>query len=211
MKKRAILPIISISLCLWISGCKEKSDVQVLMPPKLDPSVFTVVRVNANLLQQRPKTENDLPTAILMMNQGDQIMVLESQQNWSKVQHIISGRIGWLNNGFIQVENRSRWWSGDTDKARNLAERLYKEKIFMERNWPVIHINIEERWNKLVLTLPEDQPFDRDQAVECALFAMDHLTQTFPEWRDHQVFLDGVQNGQKYTLVMSDDKKPVFL
>jgi hypothetical protein len=123
----------------------------------------------------------------------------------------LSNQIGWLNNGYIQIENRSQWWSGDTDKARSLAEKLYKEKIFIERKWPVIHINIEERWNKLVFTVADGVPFEKEEAIECVLLAMNLLQTEFPTWRDHQIFLDASYNGQKYTLILSDDKKPVFL
>ena len=44
-----------------------------------------------------------------------------------------------------------------------------------------------------------------------AAIAMDHLIREFPTWRDHQVFLEGNSEGKPYTLVMSDNKVPVFL
>ena len=194
------------------AGCGSKPDVEVTFSAqKAEESTYTIVRLNADLLKEPPHTDLARPISLMMLSQGDQIMILETHSEWSKVQHVLSGRIGWLNNSFIQRETRSKWWSGDTDKARQVAEHIYKDRIFLEKHWPVIHISIEERWNKLVFTLQEGVDFPKDQALDCSSFAIDILIREFPIWKDHQVFIDGSWQNQKYTLVIGDSKQPTFL
>lgn len=211
MRNLMLLSLMLISVFLMF-GCSDKPQVNVETSyQKPEQSVYSVVRVNATLLREPPKNLMDRPPSILNINQGDQIVVLETKPDWSRIQHVVTGNIGWLNNGFIQVESRSTWWSGDTDRARRVAEMIYKDKVFLEREWPVLHINIEERWNKLVFTVKQSEEFSKEEATKCAIFAMDNLLKEFPAWRDHQVFLEGTSEAKPYTLVMSDSKVPVFL
>ncbi len=193
-------------------GCSDKPSVEVAVSSlHAEEATYTVVRVNADLLRDKPKDAMDKPASVISINQGDQIYVLESGSDWSRVQHVFSGKIGWLNNSFIQLESRSRWWSGDTDRARNIAEIIYKDKIFLENNWPVIHINIEERWNKMVVTVKEEEELKKVDAIDCAGFAIDKLKENFPGWRDHQVFIEANSDGKPYTLVMNDSKVSTFI
>ncbi len=200
--------LLALLLMVWCFGCGDTPEVQVSVSSSVsDESSLTIVRINADLLREKPSDPMDKPIALMMINQGDQITVLESSMEWLRVQHILTGKIGWLHKSFIQRENRSKWWSGDTDRSRQMAELIFKDKIFLEKGWPIIHINIEERWNKLVFTLKNDVDFPKDQAVQCSEFAIDKLVKFFPDWRDHQVFLEGTWEEKPYTLVMSDDKK----
>ncbi|MBN1355703.1 SH3 domain-containing protein [bacterium] len=211
MNRAVNIGIFIVLLFLFSWGCSEKPDVEVSYPgPHAVDNNVTVARINANLLQHRPRTMMEKPEALRMVNQGDQITTLETQGDWSKVQHVLSGQIGWLNNSFIQIESKTKWWSGDTDTARKVAEKIFKNKIFMEQSWPVIHIGIEERWNKCVLTVKEDADFPKSDATECASFVLDHLLRDFPGWRDHQVFLDAKTNGEPYSFVISDERVPTF-
>ena len=212
MTKLIIPALIIISLIGFWGGCSDKPDVEVsLSPPITTDSNVTVARSNATLLKFRPKTNMDNPPSVRMINQGDQIIILETQGAWYKVQHVFSGNIGWINSSFVQIESRSQWWSGDTDKARRVAEKIYKDKIFLTNGWPINHVNIEERWNKLVFSVKDGIEFSKKDATECARFAIEQLKQNFPTWRDHQVFLDSEQNGMKYTLVMNDSFESTFL
>ncbi len=204
--------IILLSLLMFVAmGCGDHADVQVtISAPKTETGNYAVTRVNANLLKSIPKNELDKPIAMMMLNQGDQITILETKGQWVRVQHVLSGRIGWLNRSLVQIESRSKWWSGDTDKARQMAEKIYKDKIFLQRNWPVIHISIEERWNKAVLTVKDGVDFPKSDAEECAGFIIDALKHYFPNWRDHQVFISARWNNQAYSMVMSDQKQVTF-
>ncbi|MBN1550753.1 hypothetical protein JW979_04770 [bacterium] len=199
-----------LSLGLYF-GCKEKAEVEVtLSGPKSEETSFSVVRINANLLRNKPENPDDRPSAIRTVKQGDQILRLKTEGDWTRVQHLLSGDIGWLNNTFIQIETRSLYWSGDTDKARRVAERVYKDKIFLQRGWPVMHINVEERWNKLTLTADEQTDFSRSEAIDCCRFALEKLTQNFPSWNDHQVFLTAVDHGETFSVVIGDSGKPLI-
>lgn len=153
----------------------------------------------------------DKPEIMMMINQGDQIVPIQNDSNWTQVQHVLTGNIGWLHESFVQIEKRSKWWSGDTDKARRSAAQIYQDKIFLEKGWPIAHVDIEERWNKLVFTLKSGQAFTRKQAVECAQFGLEKIIYIFPEWHDHQVFLNSAVNDKPYTLVLGDEGKPTFL
>jgi hypothetical protein len=211
MNKSIVILLTACVICLLLSGCGDKPDVQVTFSDSgAADNTVTVVRLNANLLRYWPKTMMEKPDAILMINQGDQITVLETQGDWSRVQHGLSGQIGWLSNSFIQIESKTKWWSGDTDNARTVAEKIFKNKIFLERKWPVIHISIEERWNKCLLTVKQDVEFSKNEATDCAVFIIDQLSHDFPNWRDHQVFIDSSWNGEPYSFVMSDEKIPTF-
>jgi len=211
MSKFYCLPLIFLILSFFC-GCGEEPDIQVSMSAsRAAETTLTVSRVNANLLREKPNNPMEKPSSIMMISQGDQLISMERSGSWVRIQHVLSGQIGWLHNGFIQTESRSKWWSADTDRARKVAEKIYKDKIFLENKWPIIHINIEERWNKLVLTATEGDDFPKNQAIQCSQFAIDKLNSNFPDWRDHQVFLDAVNQGEKYSIVMGDDKVPSFL
>jgi len=207
--RACFLPLLMV-ICIW--GCGDTPDVQVSMSAlRSDEATYSVARINADLLREIPKNPLDKPSSIMMITQGDQITVIESGPEWYRVQHVLSGQMGWLHSSFVQLENRSKWWSGDTDRARKMAQTIYKEKIFLEKSWPIIHINIEERWNKLVFTVRENVDFPKDQAIQCSDFAIGHLIRYFPDWRDHQVFLTAQWKGETYSLIMGDNKKPTFL
>lgn len=208
-----LIPIVLLTSLLMVLGlgCGDTPDVQVSVSSSAaDESSLTIVRINADLLRKKPTDPMDKPIALMMINQGDQITILEGGMEWRRVQHILTGKIGWLHKSFIQRENRSKWWSGDTDRSRKMAELLYKDKIFLEKGWPIIHINIEERWNKLVFTVKDNGDFPKDQAIQCCEFAIDKLVSYFPDWRDHQVFLESTWDEKPYTLVMADDKNCTY-
>jgi hypothetical protein len=77
MRNRKLLPVVNILIAIALLSCKEKSDVQVnLTHPMVDPSVYTVVRTNAGLLHDIPQSDAVVSKAVLMLNQGDQIIVL---------------------------------------------------------------------------------------------------------------------------------------
>lgn len=204
--------LITTLLVVCFSACGDKPSVQVTVA-QVQPTgaTFAITRLTANLLNRKPADDMDRPDALMMINQGDQIVPIQESGNWTQVQHVVSGNIGWLHKSFVQMEQRSKWWSADTDRARTCAEDVYKDKIFMQNNWPVAHISIEERWNKMVITILEDREFAREEAVECAEFTLGKLNERFPDWKDRQVFINGTWEGQPYTLVMTDDKKPTFL
>lgn len=204
--------LIAIVIPTLFTACGEKPSVQVTVA-QVSPSqsTYAVARVTANLLSRKPVNEMDRPDVIMMISQGDQILPIQESGNWTQVQHILSGNTGWLHKSFVQVEQRSKWWSADTDRARTCAEQIFKDKIFMQKEWPVAHINIEERWNKLVITTIEDKEMARDEAVACAEFALIKLKERFPDWKDRQVFINGTWGNEPYTLVMTDDRKPTFL
>ncbi len=210
--KNLKLFLIAMMLLAFFTACGEKPTVQVSVA-HVSPSesTFSVTRLTANLLNRKPVDDMDRPDILMMINQGDQIVPIQESGNWTQIQHVMSGNIGWLHKSFVQLEQRNKWWSADTDRARNCAEEIYKDKIFMQNNWPVAHINIEERWNKLVITVLQDREFSREDAMECAEFSLLKLQERFPDWRDRQVFINGIWNEQPYTLVMTDDRKPTFL
>ena len=204
-----VLFLMLMTLCV---SCGDDPEVQVSVAPvPPSESTYAITRLTANLLNRKPVDEMDKPDVMMMINQGDQILPIQEEGNWTQVQHVLTGETGWLHKSFVQVEERSKWWSGDTDKARQTAERIYQDKVFLEKQWPIAHVNIEERWNKLVFTLKVGEEFDRDQAVSCARFALGVINTSFPEWRDHQVFINGMLNGQTYTLILTDEGKPTFL
>ncbi len=195
-----------------LAGCGDKAEVEVSVAPvPPSESTFAITRLTANLLTHKPAHDMDKPDVLMMINQGDQIVPIQEDGDWTQVQHVLTGNIGWLHKSFVQVEERSKWWSADTDRARKRAEKLYQNKIFVEKEWPIAHINIEERWNKMVLTAREGKPFSKDNAVECARFCMQQLKQYFPDWRDRLVFINGRSNNEPYTLVLGDDGNPTFL
>ncbi|MBN1295647.1 hypothetical protein JXA80_02635 [bacterium] len=207
-----ICAIASFTLVTALTGCGDKPAVEVSVAPVTPShSTFAITRLTANLLTRKPTHEMDKPDVLMMINQGDQIAPIQEDGNWTQVQHILTGNIGWLHKSFVQIEQRSKWWSADTDRARRCAEKIYQDKVFMEKNWPIAHVSIEERWNKLVFTTREGQSFDRNQAVECASFGLKQLRFHFPDWKDHQVFLNGSTGTEPFTLVLADDGKPTFL
>jgi len=204
--------ILALFLVTFMTACGDAPEVEVSVAPVApSQSTFAISRLTANMLNRKPEHEMDKPDIIMMINQGDQILPIQEEGNWSQIQHVLSGNIGWLHKSFVQVEERSKWWSGDTDKARHSAERIYQDKVFMEKDWPIAHVNIEERWNKLVFTLKSGSDFSREQAVQCAQFGLDKIHAQFPYWNDHQVFLNGKLNGNDYTLVLTDEGNPTFL
>lgn len=212
MKTIHYLMIISILSVSMLCGCGDKPQVDVsVAPARHTDATFAVTRLTANLLNRKPVDEMDKPGALLMINQGDQIIPIQESDDWTQVQHVFTGKIGWLHRSFVQVEERSKWWSGDTDRARISAERIFQDKQFMIQNWPVAHISIEERWNKALISGLENQDFPRQTAIECARFVIEKLKERFPGWRDRQVFINATANGQAYTLAMGDDKQPIFL
>jgi len=199
-------------LLVFFTACGDNPEVAVSIAP-VSPSqtTYAITRLTANLLARKPITEMDKPDMTMMIAQGDQIVPIQNDGNWTQVQHVLTGNIGWLHKSFVQIEKRSKWWAGDTDRARRAATQIYQNKIFLENDWPIAHVDIEERWNKVVFTLKEGQEFSRDQAVECAQFGLNQVMRFFPNWRDHQVFLNGLYKGQTYTLVLTDEGKPTFL
>jgi hypothetical protein len=200
--------------CIVLSfiGCGSKQEPPAATPEPLSESnINTLLRGQTRLLSEKPGSINDAANAVSVANQGDSIVVLETKDNWSKIQHVISGRIGWVNNSFIQIEPRNKSWYGDTDKSRAFAEKLSKDKLIADRNWPIVFIGIEERWNKATFSLKEDLKFQKDQAAECATYVIEKLQKEFPEWRDHQAFIEAVSDDGRYLLAMSDNKIAVFL
>jgi hypothetical protein len=212
MKTIYITGILSLVSVMLFCGCGDNPQVDVSVAPvRHTEATYAVSRLTANLLNRKPVDDMDKPGILLMINQGDQVVPIQESDNWTQVQHVLTGTIGWLHKSFVQVEERSKWWSGDTDRARVSAERIYQNKQFLIRDWPVAHINVEERWNKAVLSGLENQDFPRDKAIRCAEFVLAELKERFPGWRDRQVFINAKASDQPYTLVMSDDKTPTFL
>ncbi len=211
MKKTRNILIV-IVLLLGLVACRDKPTVKVSVAPgRPSESTFAFTRVSASLLNRKPMNDMDKPGVLMLINQGDQVIPIQESDNWTQVQHVVTGTLGWLHKSFVQVEARSKWWSGDTDRARSFAETIYKDKNFVLNNWPVAHITIEERWNKAVVSVFEDRDFPKNQAVECAEFVLMNLKERFSGWRDRQVFISGTANNEPYNLVMTDDKKPLFL
>ncbi len=211
--KYCVVALLIISAGL--TGCgQEQEEITVLQEAEAPQSdaVLHMLRVNGNLLKEPLTKPGEKPQVIMMVSQGDQVTVLEKYNEWSKVQHHQSGRIGWINNDFIQIESRSRWWSGDTEKARAEARKIYKDKSFLKHNYPITHVNIEERFNRMVFSVDEDSTFLRDEAEECVSSWIGYLQKKFPHWSSHQIFLNARdKNGQEYTVIIGDDGEPEFL
>lgn len=211
MKLTRCILMITMMLLL-LTACGDKAEVEVSVAPVTpSESTFAITRLTANLLVHRPEHEMDKPDVLMMINQGDQIIPIQEVGDWTQVQHVLSGNVGWLHKSFVQVEEQSKWWSADTDRARQRAEKIYQDKIFIQKNWPIAHISIEERWNKMVLSIKEDRSFSKDNAVECARFCQEQLQKYFPDWKERLVFVNGKANGESYTLVLGDDGNPTFL
>lgn len=210
--KKTRIALIVIILSIVVAACGDRPTVEVSVAPgRASESTYAITRVSANLLNRKPVNDMDKPGVLMMINQGDQVIPIQESGNWTQVQHVLSGTLGWLHKSFVQIEQRSKWWSGDTDRARSCAEAIYKDKTLMVNTWPVAHITIEERWNKAAVSVLEEQEFPRNQAVECAEFVLSKLKEWFPEWRDRQVFISGVSKNEPFNLVMTDDQKPTFL
>ena len=199
---------------LILTGCSSDKKTEEPFEPAVSESsdaIFYVVRMMASLLKERPTDLSDMPGEIMTIQQGDQVTVLERTQEWNKVRHQKSGEIGWLHSTFLQLERRSPWWSGDTAKARTVAKKIYQDKSMLEEGYPIVHVSIEERFNKLVFQTKDDVDFPRDLAKKCAIFGVSRLIYEFPGWSDHQVFFSARDGDESYTLIMSDNKEPLFL
>ena len=152
----------------------------------------------------------ETPKIIRMINQGDELSILERKESWSKVMHLKTETVGWLNNEFIYMEERSKWYSGDTEKARTIAKQIYLDKRMAK--YPIVHVNIEERFKRIVLQADKNKNFPKKEATECAKIWLNEIIKKFPEWSTHHIFIYGKENGQSYTLVMKEkDKQPIFL
>lgn len=214
MRSITIGLLIGVTLGLLLSACGSKEEVGVDLEPAISEStdaVFHVVRMMASLLKERPESMGDLPGEIMTIHQGDQVTVLERTRDWCKIRHEKTGEIGWIHSTFLQMEQRSRWWSGDTEKARQTARRIYKDKDFVEQGYPILHVSIEERFHKLVFETRSDQSFPRGEAKECAQKWLPYLIGAFPGWPEHSIFLTAQERGVPYTLVLGGDQEPIFL
>lgn len=205
--------VATVLMGLLVSGCGKEKEEITIETLAIDPEspVISIVRAYANLLEEPVSDPMVQPPVVAAVGQGDQIHVLAKFKDWSKVMHQKTGRVGWLHNSFIIVEQRSTWWSGDTEQARLIASKVYRDKEWTKSQWPIAHVNIEERFNRMKLIMSDEEDFPRGAAKQCVLFWIDYLKKEFPQWSDHQIFLEAKDNSDQYTLVVGDDKKTTFL
>lgn len=195
------------------AGC-QKSEVSVSesIPPRYQNSpVVHTVKVHADALEEPYSNPQEPPSTVFSVSAGDQISVLDKSGDWSQIVHQKSGKIGWINNSFIKIEPRSQWWSGDTEKARSVARRIYLDKLMVKKEYPVIHVNVDERYERAVFSIDPQTGISRKKAAACASDWIKTIVSSFPHWKNHQIFISSEENGKKFVMVMGADEKVLFL
>jgi hypothetical protein len=151
------------------------------------------------------------PRVLGMLQEGDAVNIIEKRYAWLHVKHLKSGKTGWVNESFVQAEQRSPWYSGDTETARQIARKIYLDKNIVKNDWPIKHVNIEERFHRLAFIVEDDAEFPKEQAKECGLYFIEVLNREFPRWPNRQVFLTAKDKGEEYTMVVDEDGNVIFM
>ncbi|MBN2054515.1 hypothetical protein JW905_06310 [bacterium] len=205
---------LSVLFCcvVLMSACGDKEEITIqAVEYDTESPVISIVREYAELLEEPVSDPMKLPRIVMAIDQGDQIHVLEKYDDWSKIMHQKTGRMGWLHNSFIQTQERSQWWSGDTEQARTMSRAIFKDKTWLKQEWYVRHINIEERFQRMKIIMDPTHEVPVNEAENCARHWITVLEEAFPRWSDHQIFLEATHGDTEFTLVMGENRKATIL
>ncbi|OGL49810.1 MAG: hypothetical protein A2161_17810 [Candidatus Schekmanbacteria bacterium RBG_13_48_7] len=147
--------------------------------------------------------------AIGTVIQGDELTILNYNGDWIKVTVNKTNQIGWLFQSFVKSSCKSKWWSGDTEKARNLAKIIFQDKRM--KDYPIEHVRIEENYNKVSFISSIDKEFPKEDAQNFIKIWIPFVKEYFPSWSDHILSLNGKDAHDEYLLIADDSGALTFL
>jgi hypothetical protein len=214
--QRRLMPLLAgLALALAGPGCRKPEQTTTLIPAP-DPQVFVVARLDASILGT-PSAQAEPVGSVL---EGDQLSVLGEEGEFSRIRVHSTGTSGWMYSNLCLYLPPNPYWEGDTHRARELAQRIYREAFLTQRTpdgrlrFPITKVRVEAAYNTLTLIANEGQPrplLERSDAQELGVHYFGRLKELYPEWKEPMVYVKGHDRQAEYLLTVGPDRKPRFL
>ncbi len=196
MKNTALLVVIAAA-CLGLVCCKSdvesKSIVFSSDPPRANE--LCLATMDAMLLE----TPADNSPVITEVKEGDHLKLLEVQDKWAKATHTPSGKTGWIHSGAWTMRKQSKFWSGDTVKARSVANKVYLASDLDPLQ--LAHIKVHEGSHTMTLYGSPDVLIDEETAKRTACQWHTRITEYFTDWSERSIVFVGYTETEHYTVM----------
>jgi len=202
MKNAAILAVVA-AICLCAGCCKSdvesKSIVFSTEPPKDDELCLTTMDA---LLLESPNDNSAVLTEVL---EGDRLDLLEVQDKWGKVTHTPSGKTGWIHSGAWTMRKQSKFWSGDTVKARSVANKVYLAGDLDPLK--LTHVKVHEGSHTMTLYGSAESIVDEETAKRTACQWHTRIIEYFPGWTERSIVFVGYTEDEQYTVMCHGEQE----
>ncbi len=129
---RKVIASFLLLLGVVVSSCEKGHVDTEVFSERIPENVGTnvVARVDAVVLAE-PKIEAD---SVGTVQKGDLLTLLAQKGEFSKVTVRPTNTSGWIYTDLCMTIPQSPYWEGDTEKAREMAKKVYQDKFMVERN-----------------------------------------------------------------------------
>jgi hypothetical protein len=202
MKNTALLVVVA-AVCLCLVGCKSevksKSIVFSSDPPR--GNELCLATMDAMLLGS-PADDSQVITEI---KEGDQLKLLEVQDKWGKATHTPSGKTGWVHSGAWTMRKQSKFWTGDTVKARSVANKIYLAGDLDPLQ--LAHVKVHEGSHTVTLYGSPEVLIDEETAKRTACQWHTRITEYFPDWSESSIVFVGYTETEHYTVMCHGEQE----
>lgn len=211
-----LLPLLALSLAG--GGCEQREAVMRVVPDRVlhDPDATVVARIDASVLAA-PEAEAEPVGTVL---EGDLLTVLAEKGEFSQVNVRATGTNGWIDSNLCLYIPPNPYWEGDTNKAREVARKIYQDKFLVQRDeagkvrFPINRVKVETAFNTVTFFADGGTPkpqLPRKDAEALAEHWIGRVAGLFQEWKDPTVYVKGFDGQSDYLLTMGSDKTPHWL
>lgn len=202
MKNAAILAVVA-AICLCAGCCKsdvESKSIVFSTDPPTDDKLY-LATMDALLLE----TPSDDGVVLTEVRDGDRLDLLEVQDKWGKVTHTPSGKTGWIHSGAWTTRKQSKFWSGDTVKARSVANKVYLAGDLDPLK--LTHVKVHEGSHTMTLYGSPESTIDEETAKRTACQWHTRITEYFPGWTERSIVFVGYTEDEQYTVMCHGEQE----
>jgi hypothetical protein len=196
MKNTALLVVVA-AMCLCLVCCKSEVESKSIVfssdPPKDDELCLATMDA---LLLESPSDDSQVLTQV---REGDHLNLLEVQDKWGKATHTPSGMTGWIHSGAWTMRKQSKFWSGDTVKARTVANRIYLASDLDPLQ--LIHIKVHEGSHTMTLYGSPENIVDVETAKKTSCQWHTRINEYFTDWSERSIVFVGYTETEHYTVM----------
>jgi hypothetical protein len=203
MKKSALLVVLA-AICLCLVGCKTEVESKSIVfdpdPPRAEELCLATMDA---LLLESPADDAQVITKV---SEGDHLDLIEVQEKWAKATHAPSGQTGWVHSGAWTMRKQSEYWSGDTEKARDVANKVYLTSDLDPLK--LTHVKVHEGSHTMTLYGSMDAPIDQETAKRTACQWHTRLIEEyFTDWSERSIVFVGYTETEHYTVMCHGEKE----
>jgi len=201
MKNTALLVVVA-AMCLCLVCCKSEVESKSIVfspePPRDDE--LCLATMDAMLLE----TPADDAAVLTQVREGDHLNLLQVQDKWAKATHTPSGKTGWIHSGAWTMRKQSKFWTGDTVKAREVANKVYLAGDLDPLK--LTHVKVHEGSHTMTLYGSPDNLIDEETAKRTACQWHTRITEYF-DWTDRSIVFVGYTETETYTVMCHGEKE----